>query len=48
MKLRNNIYKKKVKTINKSVVENKKMLEKDGLERRIKKSRVLDKMKRRS
>ena len=48
MKLRNNIYNKKVKTINKSVLENKKLLEQDGIEKRLKKSRLLDKMKRRS
>jgi protein KRI1 len=48
MKLRNNIYKKKVKTINKSVSENKKLVEKEGVERRLKKSRVMDKMKRRA
>lgn len=48
MKLRNNIYKKKVKTINKSVSENKKLIEKEGIEKRLKKSRLMDKMKRRS
>ncbi len=48
MKLRNNIYNKKVKTINKSVNENKKLIERDGIEKRIKKSRVMDKMKRRA
>lgn len=48
MKLRNNIYKKKVKTINKSVSDNKKLIEKDGVERRLKKTRVMDKMKRRA
>lgn len=48
MKLRNNIYNKKVKTINKSVSENKKLIERDGVEKRLKKSRVMDKMKRRA
>lgn len=48
MKLRNNIYNKKVVTINRSVNQNKKSIENDVLEKRIKKTRVLDKMKRRS
>ena len=48
MKLRNNIYKKKVKTINKSVSDNKKLIEKDNIDRRLKKTRVMDKLKRRT
>ncbi len=48
MKLRNNIYKKKVTTIDKSVTYNKKLIEKDLIERKIKKSRIIDKLKRRS
>ncbi len=48
MKLRNNIYKKKVTTIDKSVNYNKKLIEKDLIERKIKKTRIIDKLKRRT
>ncbi len=48
LRLRNNIFKKKVVSIDKSVKYNKNIIETEAGERRIKKSRVIDKLKKRS
>lgn len=48
MKLRNNIYNKKVTFINKTVNQNKELIQKDAIEKKLKKTRIIDKMKRRS
>lgn len=48
MRLRNNIYKKKVTTIDRTVNYNKKLIEKDAIDNKLRKTRIIDKLKRRS
>jgi len=48
MKLRNNIYKKKITTIDKTVKQNKQLIENDKIERKLKKTRLIDKLKKRA
>jgi hypothetical protein len=48
MRLRNNIYKKKVTTIDRTVKYNKHLIEKDAIDNKLRKTRIIDKLKRRS